>query len=62
MLLMLHCYAHDDHVLSDIVNMSTYWARMDNIMLTWILGTLSIELHETVHEPSKTTCQVWLAI
>jgi hypothetical protein len=42
--------------------MSTYWARLDNIVLTWILGTLSIELHEIVHEPSQIIRQAWLAV
>jgi hypothetical protein len=44
MLLTLHRYALGDHVLSDIVDPSTYWARLDNIVVTWILGTLSPEL------------------
>jgi hypothetical protein len=40
MLLMLCCYALDDQVLSNVVGMSTYWATLDNIVLTWILVTL----------------------
>jgi hypothetical protein len=38
MLLTLHRYTLDDHVLSDVVDTSTYWARLDNIVLTWILS------------------------
>jgi hypothetical protein len=53
MLLTLHCYALDDHVLSDVVDTSTYWATLDNIVLTWILGTLSVELHEIVSCPAN---------
>jgi hypothetical protein len=49
-LFTLHCYALDDHVLSNFIDMSTYWARLDNIMLTWILGTLFIKLYEVIHE------------
>jgi hypothetical protein len=45
------CYALNDHVLSNFIDMSTYWARLDNIMLTWILGTLFIKLYEVIHEP-----------
>jgi hypothetical protein len=56
MLLTLRQYALDDHVLSDVTNPSTYWARLDNIMVTWILSTLSPELHEIVQEPTKTAC------
>jgi hypothetical protein len=50
--LTLHRYALNDHVLSDIADPSTYWARLDNIVVTWILGTLSPELHEIVWEPT----------
>ena len=62
MLLMLHRYALDDHVLSNVADPSTYWARLNNIVVTWILGTLSPELHEIVREPTKTARQAWLAI
>jgi hypothetical protein len=62
MLLMLHCYALDDHVLSDVVDLSIYWARLDNIVVTWILDTLSPELHEIVREPTETARQAWLVI
>jgi hypothetical protein len=33
-LLMLHRYALDDHVLSDVTDPSVYWARLDNIVVT----------------------------
>jgi hypothetical protein len=33
-LLMLHRYALNDHVLSDITDPSIYWARLDTIMVT----------------------------
>jgi hypothetical protein len=33
-LLTLRRYAWDDHILSDIVDPSTYWARLDNIVMT----------------------------
>jgi hypothetical protein len=61
-LLTLRRYALDDHVLSDVADPSVYWARLDNIMVTWILGTLSPELHEIVREPMETARQAWLAI
>jgi hypothetical protein len=38
------------------------WARLDNIVVRWILGTLSPELHEIVQEPTKTARQAWLTI
>jgi hypothetical protein len=61
-LLTLRRYALDDHVLSDVADPSIYWARLDNIVVTWILGTLSPELHEIVREPTETARQAWLAI
>jgi hypothetical protein len=54
MLLTLRRYALDDHVLSDIAGPSVYWARLDSTVVTWILGTLSPELHEIVREPMET--------
>jgi hypothetical protein len=62
MLLTLHRYALFDHVLSDVADPSIYWARLDIIVVTWILGTLSLELHEIVRELTETARQVWLAI
>jgi hypothetical protein len=61
-LLTLHRYALDDHVLSDVADPSVYSARQDSIMVTWILGTLSCELHEIVPEPTETTHQARLTI
>jgi hypothetical protein len=61
-LLTVHRYALDDHVLSDVANPSIYWARLDNIVVTWILGTLSPELYEIVREPTETARQAWLTI
>jgi hypothetical protein len=61
-LLTLRRYALDDHVLSDVADPSVYWARLDNIVVAWILDTLSPELHEIVREPTETTRQAWLTI
>jgi hypothetical protein len=57
---MLHRYALDDHVLSDVVDLSTYWARLDNIVVMWILDTLSPELHEIIWKPIETARQTWI--
>jgi hypothetical protein len=61
-LLTLCRYALDDHVLSKVTNPSVYWARLDNIDVTWILDTLSSDLHEIIWEPTETARQAWLAI
>jgi hypothetical protein len=56
-LLTLCRYALHDHVLSDITDMSVYWVRLDNIVVTWILNTLSPELHKIVQEQTETARQ-----
>jgi hypothetical protein len=61
-LLTLHRYTLDDHILSKVVDTSTYWARLDNIIVTWILATLSPKLHKIVREPMKTACHAWLML
>jgi hypothetical protein len=62
MFLTLHHYTLDDHVLSNVIDTPTYWVRLDNIVLTWILGTPSIELHEIIRKPSETAHQACLAV
>jgi hypothetical protein len=62
MLLTLRRYFLDDHILSDVANLSTYWVRLDNIMVTWILNTLSRELHEIIQKPTEAARQAWLAL
>jgi hypothetical protein len=62
MLLTLHLYALDNHVLSNVIDPSTYWARLENILMTWILSTLSLKLHEIVREPTEIAHQAWLAL
>jgi hypothetical protein len=62
MLLMLCRYDLDDHVLFDVTDSSTYWARLDNIVVTWILGTLSPELHEIIWELTENAREAWLVL
>jgi hypothetical protein len=47
-LLTLRRYTLGDHVLSDVTDLSIYWARLDNIVVTLILGTLFPELYEII--------------
>jgi hypothetical protein len=49
-------YAIDGHVLSNITDSSVYWTRLDNIVVIWILGTLSPELHEIVRKLTEIAC------
>jgi hypothetical protein len=52
----------DDHFLSDVTDISIYWARLDSIAVTWILDTLSLELHEIIRLQIETARRVWLAL
>jgi hypothetical protein len=61
-LLTLHRYALDNHILSNVTDPSICWGRLDSIVVTWILDTLSSELHEIVREPTESACQAWLTI
>jgi hypothetical protein len=49
-LLTLHRYALDDHVLTDAMVSTHAWSRMDSVALTWILGTLKVEMQDNVRE------------
>jgi hypothetical protein len=62
LLLTLRRYALDDHVTSDHVDPSTYRYQFNDIVLSWLLGTISNDLMEIIHEPSNMTLQAWLAI
>lgn len=60
--LTLRRYALDDHVLSDHADTSMYWYRLDGVVLSWLLGAISVDMMEIIHEPSNTARQAWLAI
>jgi hypothetical protein len=47
LLLILRRYALDDHVLCDLtgVALTAAWVRLNSIVLTWIVGTISVDLH-----------------
>jgi len=63
-LLILRCYALDDHILVDMppATWTPAWLRLDSIALSWIFGTLSLNLQDVVRTPGGTACQAWLAI
>jgi hypothetical protein len=44
MLLTLRRYAPNNQVFIDKIDDTTYWYHYDGLVLTWMLGTLSIEL------------------
>lgn len=39
-----------------------YWHHYDELVLSWILDTLSIELQERVHKPLETAYHAWQSI
>jgi hypothetical protein len=61
-LLSLHRYALDDHVLTDTVVSTHAWSWMDNVVLAWILGSLTVEIQDDVRERRGTARQAWVAI
>ena len=49
-LLTLHRYTLDDHILLDasVAVQTPASLRLDSIVLSWILGTISLDLHDLV--------------
>jgi hypothetical protein len=62
-LLTLRRYALDDHVLIDasVAVQSPSWLRLNSIVLSWILGTISLDLHDLVRN-SPDARRAWLAL
>ena len=63
-LLALRRYALDDHVLLDtpVEARNLVWLRLDSVALSWIFGTLSLDLQDIVRTHGGTTRQAWLAL
>jgi hypothetical protein len=62
-LLTLRRYALDDHVLVDasVAVQTPSWLCLDSIVLSWILGTISLDLHDLVRN-SPNARRAWLAL
>lgn len=62
-LLTLERYALADHVLSDATFPAVpSWRRMDAVVLSWVLGTLSPELMESARTRNGTARRAWTII
>ena len=64
LLLLTHRrYALDDHVLLDTVGVAqtASWLHLNSIVLSWILGTISLDIHDLVRN-TPTACGAWLAL
>jgi hypothetical protein len=61
--LTLRRYALDDHVLCDPTGLApiAVWVRLDSIVLTWIMGTISIDLHSLLRSLPHARA-AWLAV
>jgi hypothetical protein len=60
-LLMLQHYALDDHVSSDAPTLDDpHWHWMDIMVLSWLLGTITIDLQQTTRD--RTAQQLWVAL
>ena len=62
--LTLRRYALDDHVLVDspIEARDVAWLRLDSKALSWIFGTISLDLQDLVRTHSGTARQAWVAL
>ena len=63
-LLALRRYALDDHVLVDspIEARDVTWMRLDSVALSWIFGTISLDLQDLVRTHGGTARQAWVAL
>jgi hypothetical protein len=59
----LRWFTLTDHVLDDfIAPLSPSWHQMDSVVLSWLTGTLTIELKGIVREQEGTAHQAWVAL
>ncbi|CAN6354820.1 unnamed protein product [Urochloa humidicola] len=63
-LLALRRYALDDHVTTDTPaeGQDPLWLRLDSVVLSWIFGTISLDLQDIVRAPDITARQAWLVL
>ena len=61
--LTLERYALPDHVLSDAALPAVpLWRRMDAVVISWVLGTLSPELMESIRTRQGTARRAWITV
>jgi hypothetical protein len=62
-LLTLRRFALADHVLDDLITPpSPSWAQMDTVVLSWLHGTITVELQDIIRDQADTARQAWLAL
>jgi hypothetical protein len=54
----------DAHVLSDtpVRTRNLAWQHRDSIAMSWIFGTISLDLQDIVRAPGGTVRETWLAL
>ena len=62
--LALRRYALDDHVLLDtpIEARDVVWLCLDSVAMSWIFGTISLDLQDLVRTHGGTARQAWVAL
>jgi hypothetical protein len=55
-------YALEAHILFNTTEPSESWFRMDQVVLTWIFGTITAELQDIAGELDNTARRVWVAL
>jgi hypothetical protein len=58
----LRRYALADHVLPTVAAPTEDWLLMDEVVLSWIHGTLTAELQDIVRVPDDTAHRIWGAL
>jgi hypothetical protein len=62
-LLTLRRYTLDDHILDDVATPSSLaWSLMDSVVLSWLHGTITVELQDIIRDQADTGRQAWLAL
>jgi hypothetical protein len=62
-LLTLRRFVLDDHVLIDHDTPSPRsWCLMDSVVLSWLHGTITVELQDIIRDQADTARQAWLAL
>jgi hypothetical protein len=62
-LLTLRRYALDDHILDDVATTpSRAWSLMDSVVLSWLHGTITVELQDIIRDQADTGRHAWLAL
>jgi hypothetical protein len=61
--LTIRRFALADHVLDEpAALLSPSWVQMDNVVTSWLHGTITVELQDIIRDQSDTARQVWLAL